>query len=146
MSTSSTLDIYFSNKSIDTFQVFTALRLGGWTPVFENEIVYLPLNDNDEFNWTSASSSEEIKVEMELKRKSEVGEMLGITLVWQDSMCGGEFLIFPGGKVSINLSLNRRPIAQFERSTDISWYVNAILISLRDSPFQVESIVWREHI
>lgn len=145
MSVYSTIDVRLANTSVESWRICEAFRCGGWNPLFDDQIMYLPLGDDDEFDWKSVSQSEESLVKKELKEKSEAGETLGIVFVWQDSQCGGEFLIFPNGKISVNLSVNRRRIARCNRSTDVSWYVERIMTSLENTPLQVESISWQEH-
>lgn len=145
MSVFSTIDVCIANDVPNYCEVIDVLRRAGWTPAFEGQITYLPLGDNDRFDWTAVPASEEPSVAIELQRKCESREMLGIVLVWEDSECGGEFLVFPDGKFSIILSVNRRSLAGFERSTDVSWYVHKLLISFEKSPLHIESIGWQSH-
>ena len=61
-----------------------------------------------------------------LKKKETLGELIGISLTWEESGIGGEFLFRSDGTISINLSLNTRRDPQ-TGFTDINWYINKLV-------------------
>lgn len=117
----------------------------GWNPDFNKVMSYLPVNDEDDFDWQAEKYNLQSLLKI-LNTKEFQGELIGVILVWKDSEIGGSFLIHQDGTLSINMSINRQIIkgAGFE-TTDVNWYVVRILPSFSKNNQKIASIKYVEY-
>ena len=143
MSVSSSIDIQTtsSDRSIALFSI-KALKEFGWMLNHNGAVFYLPLEDDDEFNWTSANMSD-TDLNNILIQKDRLGELIGIAMTWHNTDIGGEFLFRASGLISINLSINRKLTGS--NLTDVNWYLEKIIPALHRGNIQIESISFSEH-
>jgi hypothetical protein len=134
------------SEPISVLNIIDTLLSTGWTIDDGGKVSYLPLGDNDEFDWKIREniSTKEFK---EIVRKKEMaGEFIGIIMTLKDTTIGGTFLFRLDQAISFNLDINRREIAigNSYSITDFQWYLEKILPPLNEA-FGVEYFSCEEH-
>lgn len=144
MSVSASLDIkLFGDKDFPPSELLSVLGGYGWSFFYEGSARYLPLGDDDDFDWKKDSVSEDELVAI-VREKESLGEQVGVVMVWDDSGIGGEFLFRSPGEVSFNLSINRKVDECY--ITDVNWYVQKIVPAFIGAGFNVESLEFSQHM
>lgn len=97
MSVSATLDISLLSKGNNLFSSVDIVKIfieNGWCISDNGKFFYLPLGDNDDFDWQDdeMDQNEFIKI---IKRKEEKGELRGVAITWKKSSIGGTLLVYP---------------------------------------------------
>ncbi len=128
MGRDASMEISFSrsfNKISDLIILFNEI---GWNYYNENnKVEYLPIGDDDDFDWQSDTLSEKQLVEI-IDKKEEEQELIGIHLFFKNSRYGITLLIKDLGKVLINLNINTIAINNNRNSiTDFGWYFDNIV-------------------
>lgn len=116
----------------------------GWCFNDGGAITYLPIGDNDDFDWQRAEITDNTLLEI-LREKEKLGELIGVTMTWESSSIGGEFLFYSDGIISLNLSINRKKIKK-HGYTDINWYIEKIIPVLNKGRMRIESFSYSEHV
>lgn len=135
-----TIDCSLYSSSIA--EIILAFNKIGWG-YSENVIEYLPLHDDDMFEW----KSEHITIEELLSivtNKQECGELCGVALYHQGSDKGIHLLAGNTKEITVNITINRKIICG--DFTDISWYIENIVAKLEEIGCLVQSLVYNEHI
>lgn len=144
MSISSCVELGVSD-SIE-FSVLAAIRLllnAGWSFNYEGSVFYLPIGDDGDFDWQREDLSASRLLDI-LSKKEELGELIGVTMTWEETGVGGEFLFHKSNLIVINLSINRQ--VTLLTLTDVNWYLSKLIPALRGGGISVESIVFSEHV
>jgi hypothetical protein len=115
----------------------------GWSFNYDGAVFYLPIGDNDAFDWQRDEISDDALFDS-LKEKEKNGELIGVTLIWKNTGIGGEFLFRLDGSMSIILSINRKKVEQ--GFTDINWYLSRIIPALTAGNINIESFEFSEHV
>ncbi len=144
MSVSASIDISLSEENIDPVTIFRYLLNHNWRIEDNGNKVFLPLNDDDMFDWQSRTDIKDYEVFDILSRKNNIKETLGVSLSWLDTNVGGEFLIAQDLTVSISLT-NNRQINSYG-ITDFDWYLSKIIPVLTSEKICIESIIFSEYI
>lgn len=119
-----------------------SLLAAGWDPNDHGILRYLPIGDDDDFDWNSTPICDLSSVMAEVEAKVKNGEMVGIVLMFENTLVGGEWLFFPNGDVTFSPSVNRRVV---DGHSDVEWYLHRILPALaRSEAIKVESWRWEE--
>lgn len=145
MSTTSSIDFTIVNgsKVISPTTIIKILNKQGWGFDLDNHKEYLPVGDNDQYNWQIEALTDFALWEL-LKKKEEKGEAIGVVMTWLNSEIGGSFHFWSKNTFSIIININRKLTADGE--TDVNWYINKIVPPLKAHQIQIESIVFSEHI
>ena len=139
MSISASLDVSIASKSgnsLTSSEIIGVLVMNGWKIRNENKIFYLPLGDDDSFNWQEDDISEYEFYEI-AKQKEFGNEIVGVAMVWENSNIGGTILIYPDGKFSFSFSVNLKKTDKL--TTDVNWYMERILPCFESSVTTVEN-------
>lgn len=140
MSVSASIEIEFGG--IDIIKTIRALLNNGWTFDDNGHQNYLPIGDNDRWDWCWESLTDEELLHI-LKKKQELGEIIGVGITWLDTARGGE-LIFEKNKLLIfNLSNNR--LVGESSITDFDWYLRKIIGVFDQNEMEVKSIKCYEY-
>lgn len=135
-----TIDCSLYSNSIA--EIILAFNKIGWG-YSDNVIEYLPLHDDDMFEW----KSENITIEELLSivtNKQECGELCGVALYHQGFDKGIHLLAGNTKEITVNIIVNRKTICG--DFTDISWYIENIVAKLEEIGCLVQSLVYSEHI
>ncbi len=144
MSVSASINIKFYSEQ-ETIHIIEKLIDFGWIINNNGKTTYLPLGDDDDFNWTSASV-DLTKLYSIVKKKEESNETVGLVMTWLDTGVGGSVLFWDKTSFSINLYINRMVVHCNDNSsfTNINWYIEKILPALNKEKIIVQSVSFEE--
>ena len=140
-----------SSYSKEISDIIKLLNKIGWG--FKNEkMEYLPLNDNEMYDWQNDALSYE-KLFFIITQKQKKGENVGIILYHCKSDVGITFIAKSTDEVFLLLDINRKLInGDFSEIswggdyTDISWYIVNIAAELEKEGCVIEQINYQENI
>ncbi len=134
MSLSATIDIHFA-LPVQAVQVVQLFDQHGWTwRDTAGQVFYLPLHDVDEYSWQLQPFTDEDLFSL-IGLKQQAGEVVGLSMYWQDSGVGADFVFFAPDQLSLHLMINRQQLPN-SRMTDFSWYLPRILPVLDAAGYQ----------
>ncbi len=131
-----------SSYSNSITQIIDALNRIGWG-YSDEQIEYLPLHDNDSFDWQKKTISVEELFSI-ISQKQELGELCGVVLYHQNSDKGVTILARNTKRFIVNININRKTICG--DFTDISWYIENIIAKLEEIGCIIESVDYSEVI
>ena len=128
----------YSERIIDIINLFHEL---GWDYYdAEKTIEYLPLGDDDSFDWQKRSLSEK-KLQELINNKQNAGEQIGLVLYYENSGIGVTLLAKNTKEISLDINIHRKTVDKSRESiTDISWYFTHIICGLKDRKCPVDYI------
>ena len=138
MSTLASIDIKLSRKKafpISSESIIKALILSGWNAVNNGKILYLPLGDEDDFDWQEKALNQSDIFSI-IEQKERNNEIVGVGITWKDTAIGGTLLINPAFDISFSLTINRKRL--FDNVTDVNWYLERLLPCLETDLMTVE--------
>ena len=143
MSVSSSIEISLS-KPLSRLTILQKLEEFGWSYNDQGKVSYLPIGDEDDFDW----QHKDIPVEELLKIlaiKDSQSELIGVAMTWKDTNIGGTFLIKENNTILMSPDINRKvlDVESYNKVTDINWYTTK-LIPVFGELF--ESISYDEHV
>lgn len=148
MSISATMKIKFNkSKSYSLLNIVKAFLEVGWKLKDKNgDISYLPLGDDDDFDWQSEmiSETEVLKI---IEKKEEANEWVGLIIYWEKTNIGITLLGTSADNVMLSFEVNRRRLNEEDITslTDVNWYMDKIIVKLRNKQFQIESFIFEEY-
>jgi hypothetical protein len=110
-----------------TAEILSLLLQAGWGYDYHGEITYLPVGDNEMFNWSTEPLDGWSRVESVIATKVQNNEPVGLGLAWKDSKIGGTFYVKPQGEMMVILDADRPRLEGCDDFTDVSWYLSRIL-------------------
>ncbi|NLW48571.1 MAG: hypothetical protein GXY86_14740 [Firmicutes bacterium] len=146
MSTSASINIRLNCEYVSPTKIINIFLDNGWTFNDNGFISYLPIGDNDDFNWQSKNIDKDYLIKI-LAKKEQKKELIGVVITWKDTEIGGQLLIWDKGDISISLTLNRKLIDtdKSDRITDVNWYLKRILPIFPVNNLDIESFCYEEH-
>jgi hypothetical protein len=130
------------NKSISYRDLLNQFEVFGWKYGVADYIMYLPLGDDDHFNWISVPKLEIEQVLFSVDQKWIRGELMGIEIAWKETDIGVTILTDPEFKeLSFSADINRKTIEGIKGSlgiTDFSWYIERIVPVLLSLDLSIE--------
>ncbi len=139
------VDIDFEFKaSIDVSMVLHALMAAGFRPSAESELAYV-IDEDGMFDWQRVSDRRLGEVIANMGESRWGDRVVGITLLFPEVDCGGDFLFHPGRtSISYVIGANPKYLPGSSRFCDIGWYLERLVplfepmglsgIETRDSP------------
>ena len=141
MSHAAGINITISSSTKSILELIEVLVNNGWSVKDHSHISYLPLGDQDAFNWQHIAIAAWPKIVEILKQKEKSRELIGLVMTWKDANIGGEFLFFPEGQlVAVSWSVNRKALKHCADFTDHSWYLTRVLTPLLKEGIVIESV------
>lgn len=134
----------YSERIIDVINLFSEL---GWKYYdAEKNIEYLPLGDDDDFDWQKKFLSENELQEL-INNKQDTFERVGINLYYENSGEGITLLAKNTKEIVIDLYINRRTVENNRESiTDFGWYFNNIIRRFKERECPIDYIKFEEYI
>ena len=123
-------------------KIILAFNQIGWG-YSDNQKEYLPLHDDDNFNWESQSLSVTELLSI-ISDKQKCGELCGVILYHQNSDKGISILAQNTKEVQVNININRKIVCN--DFTDASWYIENIIAKLEDNGCIIQSMNYQEII
>src|SRR6266568_8817655 len=94
-------------RAVPPRELVSLLLEAGWTYDCYGSIHYLPLGDNDAFNWQIEPLDRWSEVWDTLERKERNAELIGLGLSWRDAGVGGSLLLRPAPELTMILDARR---------------------------------------
>ena len=126
--------VRYSLKIMDVINVFEKI---GWKCLnSNNKVEYLPLGDDDDYDWQEKDiSKEELNKLIELKQEST--EKIGINMFYDNGEEGVTLLADDTKQIILSLSINRKTLSNTEH-TDIAWYMEHIIQKLIQEKCEID--------
>lgn len=143
MTVSASLDVRFA-KEVSAGSVLKKLLKAGWNLQDDDgNTMYLPEDDRGRYDWRIGviSPDEYLKV---VRKQEKSGDPVGVSLGWMSTGIGGEFLFLNPQELFIVLSLNRQVIGG-SSMTDMSWYLEKIVLLLEQAGVRVAGVSGQHH-
>ena len=133
----------YSERIIDIINLFNEI---GWKYYdAEKNIMYLPLGDDDDFDWQKKFFTEDELQEL-INNKQDKFEHIGLNLYYENSEEGVILLARNTKEIIIDISINRRTIENNRDSiTDIGWYFDNIIRKFKDRGCSIDCIKFEEY-
>ncbi|WP_339235603.1 hypothetical protein MKX40_20470 [Paenibacillus sp. FSL R5-0517] len=127
MSVSISIEISLS-KQISRMTILRKLEDFGWSYNDQGKVTYLPIGDDNEFNWQRKSIPLEELLKI-LVIKDNQRELIGVAMTWKDTDVGGTFLIEENGTILMSPDINRKvlDVESYNKITDVNWYVTKLI-------------------
>ena len=146
-----------SRVVVSPLKVIEILSGNGWNLLNEDGYAcYLPVGDNDMFDWTGSkiSVSELMKI---LEKKEKNKELIGVRIAWKNTEIGGNLLLWDKDEakdkkiyapISFDLDANRKILAEYDdfKITDVNWYLERLIPAFNQGDTLVECYKYDEHI
>lgn len=108
----------------------------------QGQIEYLPIGDDDAFDWQCEALSENAFYEI-VSEKAEKKEQVGVNLFYQKGGEGISFLACATDNIMLSILINRRITK--ERHTDMIWYLEHIVYPFFDIGVRFVSYELKEY-
>lgn len=150
MSVSASINIklvMLDGKMISSADIINRLLRCNWTINDNGNISFLPLGDNDDYDWQNKNINLEQLMNI-IVEKEKQNEVIGVTLMWGKTRIGGQLLIWQKGNLSINLTVNRKILNDNTEidATDVNWYLERILPAFKGGNCIVETVTFEQHL
>ena len=133
------ISLFSSTKNI--LELIEVFLNNDWSVKDHDHISYLPLGDEDTFNWQHIAIAAWPKIVEVLKQKEKNRELIGLVMTWKEANIGGEFLFFPDGqRLAVSWSVNRKALKYCADFTDHSWYLTRVLAPLLKEGIVIASV------
>lgn len=127
MSTLASLRIKLAHKKANPISAVSILKVlieHGWNLVNNGKVLYLPLGDDDDFDWQEDEINESVFLNI-VYQKEKANEVIGVGMTWKDTSIGGTVLICSALDISFSLTINRKRL--INNITDVNWYLEKII-------------------
>ncbi|MGN1413109.1 MAG: hypothetical protein ACI4WY_02565 [Anaerovoracaceae bacterium] len=134
-------------KGIQASELIGMFKAIGWDYLDEQgEIFFLPIGDKD-YDWQSEKMSRK-EFRKIIKKKTENGETIGVSLLWKKSETGVNLLTFQEDRFTLMISINRKTLSDnsYFFPTDVNWYLQKILIPLQAKGLPVKGYAFSEYL
>lgn len=134
----------YSERIIDVINMFEEL---GWKYYdAKQNVEYLPLGDDDGFNWKREFLSTKELQEL-INNKQDKFECIGLNLFFENSLVGVTLLAKNTKEIVMSLSINRKTIENdTEYITDFGWYFVNIIQRIWEKECPIDYIKFEEYI
>ena len=135
VSASITWTLHKDRAEITWVKIINFMLASGWSINDHGQMTYLPLNDNDMYDWQREPINEKRLFEI-LSNKESLKEPLGVCITWQNSNIGGALLTLNENELLFSITINRKtiPLCDGKVITDVNWYLlnlNSILSKIQ---------------
>lgn len=119
-----------ANCLIHCKEIIELLIKNEWNIRKGEEITYLPLNDDDMFEWTTSTISDSDFLKL-VDEKERINELIGIEIFWTDTDIGGHLLLYSAIDFSFELNINIKFIQEEYKIPDFNWYAEKLVNILK---------------
>ena len=161
MSVEASIDLrivrYATGAIVSPIEIVKILASCGWSFVNpEGYVYYLPVGDNDMFDWKDGKMDIPSLIKI-LEEKELENELIGVGMRWQNTEIGGEILLWPERKMaekkihtsmSFCLDGSRQVLSceGYQKITDVNWYLTKLLPIFNQGDTLVEYYTYEEHV
>lgn len=137
------MTLNLSAYSEDLSEVIKVFQQIGWNVYnLQGKIEYLPIGDNDAFDWQCEAITENMLYDF-VSKKAAKKELVGVNLFYQKENEGISFLADTADNIMLSLSINRRITKG--RHTDLVWYLEHIVYRFWDMGVRLLSYKLEEY-
>ncbi len=126
-----------SNNMLCCKEIINLLLKTGWNIQKNSNITFLPLNDDDMFEWTTSETTLYDFIKL-VDEKEYLDEIVGVELYWEDTDIGGHLLMFNNSDFSFDLNINTKYIGEKVKIPDFNWYAERIIPYLSQESHIIE--------
>lgn len=119
-----------ANCLIHCKEIIELLIKNEWNIRKGEEITYLPLNDDDMFEWTTSTISDSDFLKL-VDEKERINELIGMEIFWTDTDIGGHLLLYSAIDFSFELNINTKFIQEEYKIPDFNWYAEKLVNILK---------------
>lgn len=130
----------YSDNIIDILKLFQQIGWDIYNPQGETE--YLPIGDDDEFDWQCEKITE-IKLFDIVSEKMAKKELIGVNLFYNNGVEGISLLADTTEQVMLSISINRK--INKGKYTDMIWYLENIIYKFFDIGIRLLSYKLEEY-
>ena len=126
---------------VEALEIVSILINHGWSLTDKGMTTFLPVEDQNNFQWeTREMSLSELKELFE--KKIKLGETIGLEINWKDSQIGGELLIKENNQILFSISKNRRTISYSPEFSfvDLNWYFLVFVSPFIQERIKIEAV------
>ena len=117
----------YSKNLVDVLKIFQQI---GWSIYNQQgKVEYLPIGDDDEYDWQCEEMSE-IKLYDVISKKIGNKEQIGVNLFYKNGIEGISIMAYSTDQITLGISVNRRIVK--EKYTDMIWYLENIIYKFFD--------------
>ena len=132
------IDIKIANNE-STLRIIDTLIESGWG--CGNEKHYLPVGDNDMYNWQSKKITD-FEWRSVLYRKIDENEAIGVELFWKNREISISVLIFSPIEISITIARNPKYLNATCKILNVNWYLEKTVFVLQEK-FTIYAYTYR---
>ncbi len=121
-------------------EILHVLQAAGWGNR-DGMTEYLPVHDNGMYNWQKAILLPE-ETSAILCEKQRLHETIGVILYYRNTETGIMLLAQDADEIQFSLDIGRKTIP--DNMTDISWYLEHVVLPVKRAGFAVNHIEFNE--
>ncbi|GLC81341.1 hypothetical protein [Lacrimispora brassicae] len=138
MSHSVSLNVKLNSNAIRSCKEIIILLLRfGWNIEKNSKITFLPLNDDDMFDWTSSNITFDDFIKL-VEKKENAKEIVGVELYWQSTDIGGHLLMYNNSDFSFEFNINTKYVEEMIKIPDFNWYAEKTIPCLNQGGRMME--------
>ena len=107
-------------------EIINLLIKSGWNVQREGKITFLPLNDDDMFEWTTSKICLNDFIKL-VDEKEHMKELVGVELYWENTDIGGHLLMSDNRNFLFVLNINTKYIEEKIKIPNYNWYAERII-------------------
>lgn len=115
----------YSESIVDVLKIFQQIGWSIYNP--HGKVEYLPIGDDDEYEWQCKEISE-IELYNIIFKKTAKKEQIGINLFYSNGSEGISLLAYNTRQIILNITINRKTVKG--KYTDVAWYLENIIYKL----------------
>lgn len=137
MSIESMINIKTVQTEKDINILLEKFHISKWNYLHENQVTFLPINDDDMYDW-KIETLDRRDINSIINAKQLNNEKIGIVLYFDDTEIGITLLADNTAEILLSLDINRVSIKNKE--TDMTWYVENLIIPLKKHGLIITSV------
>ena len=115
----------YSESIVDVLKIFQQIGWYIYNP--QGKVEYLPIGDDDEYDWQSDEISESELYDI-ISKKIARKEQIGINLFYCNGTEGISLMAYNTSQIMLSITINRKIVKG--KYTDMAWYLENIIYRL----------------
>ncbi len=112
----------YSEGIVDVLKIFQQIGWYIYNP--QGKVEYLPIGDDDEYDWQCKEISE-IELYDIISKKIAKKEQIGINLFYSNGTEGISLMAYNTSQIMLSITINRKTVKG--KYTDMAWYLENII-------------------
>ena len=137
------MELNFSKYSENMLDILKIFQQIGWNIYnYQGKIKYLPIGDNDDYDWQCGEISE-IELYDIISEKVAKKEKVGVSLFYHNGTEGIDFIANATDQIILSIDINRKTV--YGKYTNMIWYIENIIYRLFDAGVRLVSYRLEEY-